>query len=362
MPAMLNRRECLQSMLAAGALSPGLLTLAGCGLEPTCPEDPAESAGVNWTPDILHPMFGGFQELDQTSGAPGPLRIFFPTYDGSPQNARILKLCLVRYPVVMFLHGQPPCTDASYFRRWLRLPMMLARSGYVVVVPKHDAALPADAESPTIPFALRVLDWVRSGWEHSRWVDKDLTATAIVGHSFGGLLAARVRNARPTIGTFASLSTGWAELPDPTSLLQTLTMPSFFMWGSQADGSENMDAGGVWQKVASGTKTKAVFVGKHFDYLTPSTDCAFDHGGCALIEPVAAELVALFISRHMPVKLSHAPIPPSLVPPTVMLTFEQRFFAGSHLNGIQAIRTRAGCGIDLTWEDPLDSGTRHLGP
>src|SRR5688572_9602586 len=94
-----GRRRCLRSALAA----PLLLSVAGCEslirvLAGTCPDDPAESAGVDWTPDILHPMFWGFQDLDAASGAPGPLRIFYPTFEGTPRNAPILKLCLVRYP------------------------------------------------------------------------------------------------------------------------------------------------------------------------------------------------------------------------------------------------------------------------
>ena len=48
--------------------------------------------------------------------------------------------------------------------------------------------------------------------------------------------------------------------------------------------------------------------------------------------------------------------------PAVTLTPKQEFFAGSHLNGIRLIESRQGCGIDLRWEDPLDTGARHLGP
>ena len=107
---MLSRRQYLRAMLAAGAVSPALLSLAGCGSTQTCPDDPNESAGVDWTPDILHPMFWGFQDLDTSNGAPGPLRIYYPTYEGTPQNAPILKLCLIRYPVVLFTHGQAPCS------------------------------------------------------------------------------------------------------------------------------------------------------------------------------------------------------------------------------------------------------------
>jgi Chlorophyllase len=363
MKLKLRRREFIGSMLAAGAMSPALLSLPGCGLEYTCPEDPADSAGVDWTPDILHPVFWGFQELGTAEGAPGTLRVYYPSADGSPQNARILKLCLVRYPVVMFLHGQPPClSDPTYFRRWTRLPMVLARSGYVVVVPKHDAALPEGPQSPAIDFALAVLNWVRTQWEHSRWVDQDPTATAIAGHSLGALLAARVRAADPRIGSYASFGAGWTEITGFASLLQSIDVPSFFWWGTQAAGAENMDVGGLWQMVGSQRKSKAIYDGKHFDYLPDIPGCSFERGSCSLIEALSAELVALFFQRHVPVKLSHAPIPPNLVPPAVTLTPTQQFFAGSHLSAIEAIRTRQGCSVDLHWEEPDETGSRHLGP
>jgi hypothetical protein len=54
-------------------------------------------------------------------------------------------------------------------------------------------------------------------------------------------------------------------------------------------------------------------------------------------------------------------IPVTLVPPTVTLTQKQQFFAGAHLNGIEQIKTRAGCSIDLNWNDG-GMGSRHLGP
>ena len=352
----LNRREYLRAMLAAGALS-----LTGCGSTQTCPDDPSESAGVDWTPDILHPMFWGFQDLDVANGgAPGPLRIYYPTYEGTPQNAPILKLCLIRYPVVLFMHGQPPCPDENYFKRWQILGMVLARSGYVVVMPKHERD--PQAGSSDIGVGLAALDFARNAWEHRNWVDSDVTATTVAGHSFGALLAARIRQARPTIGAFVGLSGVWTEANDTLPLLESIQVPAFFSWGTLAGpASEDMDDGGLFPAVP-GPKWAAVFPGEHFDYLGPITGCNFERGSCNLIELVMAELVALFISRQVPVKTSRAPIPPSLIPPAVTLTQKQAFFAGGHLNGIGLIESRQGCGIDLRWEDPLDTGSRHLGP
>jgi hypothetical protein len=348
-------------MLAAGALSPALSSLTSCGSTQVCPDDPAESAGVDWTLDILHPMFWGFQDLDTTHGAPGPLRIYYPTFEGTPQNAPILKLCLIRYPIVLFMHGQPPCPDPNYFKRWHLLGMVLARSGYVVVMPKHDAQNPHEG-SPSIVRGLHAIDFVRSGWEHRKWVDSDATATTVGGHSFGAMIAARIRQARPTIGAYFGLSGGWTEVTDTVLLLNSIQVPAFFSWATLAGPvSESMDNGGLWQAV-SGPKWAAVFPGLHFDYINHFPGCSFQTGNCDLIGLVMAELITLFIQRNIPVKTSRAPIPPSLIPPAVTLTPKQQFFAGGHLNGIGAIESRQGCGVDLRWEDPLDVGSRHLGP
>lgn len=359
---MLSRRQYLRAMLAAGAVSPALLSLAGCGSTQVCPDDPNESAGVDWTPDILHPMFWGFQDLDTANGAPGPLRIYYPTYEGTPQNAPILKLCLIRYPVVLFTHGQAPCVpDGNYFKRWQILGMVLARSGYVVVMPQLSQTAPTP-ESPDIAVGLAALDFVRNGWEHRNWVDSDVTATTVGGHSFGALLAARIHKARPTIGAYFGLSGVWTEVNDTIPLLQSIQVPAFLSWGTLPEvADENMDSGGLWQAVP-GPKWAALFPGFHFDYITPPAGCTVPRGVCNLIELVMAELIALFVSRQVPVKTSHAPIPPSLIPPAVTLTPKQEFFAGSHLNGIGLIESRQGCGIDLRWEDPLDTDSRHLGP
>ncbi len=390
---MLSRRQCLQAVLAAAAISPALLSLAGCAsvsqaLGGTCPEDPAESGGIDWTPDILHPVLWGFQDLGvppsslgrslpndsplDGAPAPGPLRIFYPASAQSTNAPPILKLCLVRYPVVLFLHGDPPCPDTNYYVRWNTLGMVLARSGYVVVVPLlglgHGLSLPLDG-SPDISYALSVLDWVRIGWEHRRWVDTDATATAVAGHSYGALLAARVLRARQTISAYVGLSGAWTELNDVEALLNAVRPPSFFMWERPSPFAE-MDSNQTWGMVPFG-KTFAAFgapsgnggtAGQHFDYLSPWPGCDFPRGTCSLIERVAAELVALFISRNVPVKLSHAPIPPNLNPPTVALTQKQMAFGSGHLNGIRAISTQKGCSIDLTWNTPSDTGSRHLGP
>ena len=98
----------------------------------TCPDDPSESGGVDWWPNPAQPVFYGYQDLDESTGAPRPLRIWYPSVDGHPEGAGVLKLCLVRWPLVLFLHGEPPpdCRSilVSYYRSWSWLPTILARA------------------------------------------------------------------------------------------------------------------------------------------------------------------------------------------------------------------------------------------
>jgi pimeloyl-ACP methyl ester carboxylesterase len=387
-PTVLGRRWRFKTLFTAAVLAPALLSLSGCeqptkapggsgleapsgpgslaprAFEDSCPEDPKESGGVTWAPDVLHPVFWGYSDLDVADGAPGPLRVYYPSHDGSPPSAAILKMCLVRYPVVLFLHGRPLCGNTQdYYKRWDKIGMVLARSGYVVVAPKHDPTAPDADQSAEVALSLNALDWVRDKWEHRQWVDPRPEATAVVGHSWGALLASRVRQARPTISAYAGLSGPWQDYADPQPNLAGIAPPSFFMWGTSESYSVNLGTGALWNVVPFG-KTQAAFKGNHFDYLDPKYwQCPnVPQVSCSLTDLAAADLVALFVSRHVPGSLSTAHIPPSLIPPPVTLTFEQQFFAGGHLQGIAGIETKAGCGIDLKWEDPDESSSRHLGP
>lgn len=365
-PTLPRRRRFLRHALIAGTLLPGI---SGCRLieilADSCPEDQTESGGVDWTPDVLHPVFYGFKDLGAADGAPSALRIWYPTYEGFTDGPPILKLCLVRWPVVLFLHGQPPCPDPDYYRRWSMLPAVLARSGYVVAVPSHAASFPEETTSgPAVAAALGVIDWVRSSWEHKKWVDARAEATVVAGHSYGALLAARVAQARPAISAYAGLSGPFLEFSNPVPVLQAIDAPAFFMWatGNPLTGAfENLDGAGVFPQIPR-PKHAAVFPGEHFDYLRPWTGCNFLQGGCTLIEAVAAELTALFIARNLPVALSRSQIPVNLDPPAVALTQKQQFFAGGHLSGLRQIQGRAGCRIDLRWDDGSVTGSRRLGP
>jgi pimeloyl-ACP methyl ester carboxylesterase len=365
MASNFSRRAALKNALALGA-GVSALGLSGCKdlvdvLGQACPENPAEEGGIDWVPDVMHPVAHGFRDLDVADGAPGPVRVWYPTYevfpDGPAHPVPILKHCLARWPVVLFLHGQPPCPIPNYNRTWTDLPADLARSGYVVVAPQHEATLPADNSSA--PFVASFIDWARSGWEHSRWVDKRGVSTAVVGHSYGALLTARVAQIRSDVAACVCLSGPWDELNDKIATLNAINRPTFFMW-AVGPFFENLDDHGVWDQLAF-TKYGASFPGEHFDYITQPPGCGQPRGGCGLIKSAAADLVALFLSRYVPVAASKTDIPLTLIPFPAPLTPKQQFYGANRLSGVDLIQHQTGCHIDLKWREDSLHGSRVLG-
>ena len=367
MTPRMDRRRFTRSLLKlAGApwAASAIASCDGCddfwqALGDTCPEDPAESGGVDWTPDLMHPVFWGFQELTSDDGAPTRLRIFYPTYEGFTDGPPILKLCLVRWPLVLLLHGQQPqgCNIPDYFRQFSHIAAVLARSGYVVIVPDWSAFLPSEEGVP--PEFDGLADWVRTEWEHAEWVDKRPEALAVAGHSYGGLMAGRFAEAHPEVSAYISLSAPWNELGG--GVIQNLNAPAFFMWGNGLF-FEDLDVFSPNWSTVPGIKYAGVFEGEHFDFIPDQPSCGEPRGPCTLIGAAAADLAALFLARHNPVALSNTQVPVDLVPPSAPLTPEQQFFAGGRLSGITQMETRAGCRIALRWEDGAATGARDIGP
>jgi pimeloyl-ACP methyl ester carboxylesterase len=389
----MHRRELIGTALACGAMQAAPRPRTFDRLEPCVPD----SGIVDWTPDVLHPVSYGYREYAPgESGAPMQLRIFYPSHqpftEGGGNSAPLLKMCNVRWPLVLFLHGLPPCGPddiPGYFRRWTRLPTVLAKSGYVVAVPSHEPPDPRNTSFPeesdaAIARAMSVIDWVRGvrvdsshpgaataravgpllspRWENADWVHP--RATALAGHSFGALLAARVAQARPSISSFVSLSGGYGFLGDPIPLLSSIQARKFFVWadprplGNTASSAENLDLAGFWSRIPQ-PKHAAFFVGEHFDYirLRSDSECNERRGPCSVIGSVAADLVALFIARSTPVGASSS-IPLSLIPPDTELTPNQQFFAGAHLSSLIRFDSEPNCRMTVRWETPEGSGTR----
>jgi hypothetical protein len=114
---------------------------------------------LGWQPSVLAPVFYGFRDFGTAEGLSTRIRVFFPSIDGSPQNAQILTGC-GRYPLVAFLHGQ--CNEPDRYLKWDLVPSQLARSGYVVVLPELSNGPPFGDSNPEVELVEQVLLWMRT--------------------------------------------------------------------------------------------------------------------------------------------------------------------------------------------------------
>jgi dienelactone hydrolase len=288
-----------------------------------------------------------------------PVRVWFPSLDGSPQHAEILKGC-GRYPLVVLAHGSCP-PDVDHYRLWAELPAVLARSGYVVVVPELQLGAPSGNESERRLIG-QLAAWARSGWEHAETV-MPAPATALVGHSWGaGLLGHVATHAPASYAAYVSLS----GVEVPAGVLRS-SMPTLSTWGDDL----GLEVLGVqisqWEALTPPAHVAVFHQAGHWDYLPPGRSSCEEQNGqpkrgtCTLTPLLAADIVACFLTRHLrpegvpfikwgPIQLFV--IPRSLRPPAFYpgyLTTEQKFFAGGHLQAWNAVPSRDDCGVTLRW-------------
>jgi pimeloyl-ACP methyl ester carboxylesterase len=300
-------------------------------------------------------VFYGTADLGPPDGLPTRVRVFYPSVEGSPAGAPIVAGC-GRYPLVAFLHGQ--CLQTDHYLSWNRLPALLARSGYVVVVPALQSIPPFADPNPEVSLVDDVVRWMRSSWVH-RGALLPPPMTAVVGHSWGALLGASVAirlQAQHSLSAFASLSGGWTEWPPvPPLPLRSVMVPSMFMWGTGDSDNFSRIGPGMWDALQP-AKHKVVFTGgEHWDYLR-STPCGQRPGPCNLVASLAADFLLTFLSHYLPPErwsLLRYTIPHSLVPPPLQLTQAQEFFAGGHLAGFAEIENSQVCRVRHTWDIPL---------
>lgn len=323
-----------------------------------------DDCALGWQPSVVAPVFYGFTDLDVDDGLPGRVRVFYPSTDGSPDNAPILAGC-GRYPLVVFLHGQ--CNEGDHYLVWDLVPAQLARSGYVVAVPELPSTPPfGGAANPDIALVEQVLIWMRASWAHAGML-MPRPMTAVVGHSWGAMLGAFVAirlQAQGAVSAYASLSGGWLEWPStPPRPLSSLNLAAMFMWGTgSSDIFAALDgaAASLWAEPQGATHKVVFREGEHWDYLREgSTTCGHWWGPCSLVKSLAADFLTTFLSHYMaPEKwtLLSATIPHSLLPPPFDLTDEQEAFIGGHLFGLSQIGETAGCSLTHTWRLPPFGG------
>lgn len=325
-------------------------------------EDPTPCP-LGWQPSGLAPVFYGTVDLDTADGLPGRARIFYPSVDGTPENAAMLTRC-GRYPLVLFLHGE--CSESDHFGAWQLLPAQLARSGYVVAVPEHQPDRPGIESSTEVQLAEQVLVWMRSTWNNSASLLPP-PMTAVVGHSWGALLGgvvARRLQSQGAVSAYVSVGGGWLEWPPGMPRpLSALDLPVMFLWGTgYTDLYARLDGENAapWYEPRGATH-KVVFTdGEHWDYLPDrATTCGSWRGPCPLVASLAADFITMFLSHYLPPErwwLLGNTIPHSLLPPPLELSPRQKLFAGGHLFGFDQIDRTSGCGVTHTWRLPPAGG------
>jgi pimeloyl-ACP methyl ester carboxylesterase len=309
-------------------------------------------------------VFYGVRDYGPASGAPGNVRVFFPSLDGAVFDAPILEGCC-KFPLIVFCHGHCP-GDAEHYKKWFEIPAQLARSGYVVAVPQlpqvASGSHPSGADGD-LALLESLVAWMRSGWEHAGVV-MPAPATGIMGHSFGALLAGRFAS-NAGLSAYASLSGVWQDWPSGDLPIFSMTMPKLFTWGDDLlDLFTSLDNGGLWGRVPV-TKHRAVFPdAAHWDYLRPGkVPCETLRGSCDLVGPLAGDIVAAFFGKYLPPECwPHLPscIPNSLKAKLRGLSVEQQFFAGGHLMSWSLIASRKGCSVSLGWQTATSTGSKTV--
>lgn len=329
-----------------------------------------DSCDLGWQPSVLAPVFHGHMDVGPADGLPVRARIYYPSVEGSPENAPIVTGC-GRYPLIVFLHGQ--CVEPDHFLRWDLVPRRLARSGFVVVVPQLASLPPFGDTNPDVTRAEQVIDWMRAAWPHAAALMPP-PMTGVAGHSWGALagavLATRLQ-ARGAISAYASLSGGFIEWPsNPPRPTRRLAIATLFFYGTgPSDLFANLEGGAaaIFDEPQGATHKIVVRDGEHWDYFREGgTSCGIFRGPCGLMRPLAADFLATFFSHYMPPQrwtLLGSTIPHSLIPPPLQLTPRQAFFAGGHLDGIRALTSTTTCRVAHTWRlPPFGGGSVTFGP
>ncbi len=339
----LSRRNFTHALARIGAAC-ALTNIASPAIATSCP--------IGWQPSAAAPVFYGYRDYMAPIGsrsAAVPCRVFYPSLDGSPHEAPFLSGCR-KYPLIMFVHGQ--CDEPDHYKKWSALCAQLARSGYIVAVPKWPANYPWEADYLMLARLRRWMFSEPAGLEPETgrvWAGQIAFRTGIAGHSYGALLAARLFS----LSAYVSIDGVWDEWPStPAAPILAMTIPKLFLYGLRGAGV----VPSLWPRIPA-IKHAIEFVGaQHWDYLRASTStCERDQGRgpCASVEKDSLESIVWFFAKYLPPETwGHLVtlIPNSLMPSAMTLTREQRFFAGAHPVSRAVNATRAAsCRMNMMW-------------
>lgn len=363
--------------------------LSGCG-----------RCDAGFPPNMTMPCFYGYKDYLYTppitnaplakkatgatgviSNPPVPMaRVFYPSIANRPAGAPILTNC-EPFPLVLLVHGQ--CLDGDPYAQWLYFAGQLARAGYVVAV-TYDGGHVATGNVVQDTLSLvGAYNYMRNDWEY-RDTLMPSPNTAVIGHSYGGTLAAELTTLIPN-QAFVSLSGAFGEAGQGAqAILSPLRGPCLFLWNdSILDYSQeavmyvpgNPVAGQKWSYV--GAPKHGVFFagGFHGDYLTAGTTTACQQGLCNLVRPLSADLTTTFLTKYMPpggltgiaglVPDSLIVSPQGFPPPP-----NQGMYAGGFLTGLASSKqtasqpdgTKQPCFEQVFWQTSSSLQTTYMIP
>lgn len=301
------------------------------------------------------------------------MRVYYPSLDQG-QDARILDQC-EQFPLVLFSHGD---CGGNPFVQWGFIAGQLARCGYVVAVVAFNAQFAQGDPAETAPLR-NAETWLRTFWEHAGRV-MPAPNTAVIGHSWGGTLAAKLATEIP-LKAFVSLSGAFGQVnfQPPSQFLGALNVPCLFCWNSNDDRGQvgaDMTEDGRWDLVVARPKHGVVFPNaRHGDYLSPNTTSSCSQslqpGDCRRVPGLTSDFVTTFMAKYMPPQYDFGAFtwvpdslfvrPQDLPPPPA-----NGFYAGGFLSSFAASQQSSSqpsktCVESVRWQTASASGSLSLG-
>jgi dienelactone hydrolase len=351
---------------------------------------------AGFPPNLAFPVFSGYKDYvinnvvnkSGRSGATGPwnptplARVYYPTIDGTAPGAAILTGC-EQFPLVLLIHGDCPGVDP--YIQWTYFASQLARAGYAVAITAFGGEL-ATGDLSQLSGLQGVHDFMRNSWEY-RTTLMPSPNTAVIGHSYGGTLAAELAGVI-SVKAFVGLSGTFGQVNAPLTvqtLLANIRVPALFLWNHVDDAGVNAEMynpdsplpGQMWSFVGT-PKHGVVFAkGAHADYLLPGTSgqACSQQGDCNLVRPLAVDLTTTFLTRYLPPQGAGAI--PQLVPDSLFVRPQDLpappdngFYAGQYLSGVASSKQvsnrpdpeKQPCFEQLFWDMGQSLGTTYLIP
>jgi hypothetical protein len=330
---------------------------------------------AGFPPNLTMPVFYGYKDYVVNK----PIaRVFYPSIEGTPAGASILTNC-EPFPLVLLIHGD--CHDGVPYNQWLYCAAQLARAGYVVAVTFAGGFLATGNLQETVDLQ-GVHTYMRSEWEYRDTLMASPN-TAVIGHSFGGTVAAELATQIP-IMAFVSLSGTFGQVTsNPQAILQGIHGPSLFVWNTNDDPGLDAEmfrpdlppAGQFWSLIGTPKHAVRIIGGAHGDYLTSGTSTNCAQGTCNLVRPLSVDLTTTFLTKYMPpggltgiaslVPDSLFVRPQDLPPPPA-----NGFYAGSYLQGLASSKQTSGapdstkqpCFEQIFWQTNASQGSTYLIP